>query len=263
MASKERSIPHVERIMSISSSQEETGVKEDCITPRSVASCDDATDAEVSRKKSKPRTNRSEEQLQFAKDIVARYNQRGKKLPKEIVCHDDPIKLQEYKDAVKLKHWKSSLKGGGKGIHNCRVEVQVYLDSYMPEWRVQRNEVRTQLERAEDIVKNYRKRGNVFPRKYITCINGDMRQEHRDAVKLNHWKQSLKSRTKGSHNCPDMVRDFLDEHMTGWRNTLSSTNKRPRGQSDDENSIDKVIASAELPCDITCGPSKVARASEV
>jgi hypothetical protein len=95
--------------------------------------------------------------MQFAKDIVRRYHERGGVLPRQksdyrkttVTSHHSPNgtlvtttvskvsseeSQQEYKDARKLHKWRQTLKGNGNG-HNCSDEIRDFLDREMVNWR--------------------------------------------------------------------------------------------------------------------------------
>ena len=75
--------------------------------------------------------------MQRAKEIVARYRERGNIIPRQLADRENnPDRQQEFKDAVRLKDWKRALrsdKGGGGG--KCDEEIRQYLDENMPGWR--------------------------------------------------------------------------------------------------------------------------------
>ena len=98
------------------------------------------------------------------------------------------------------------------------IEVKNYLDEHLPGWREELDEKALQC--AIDIIE----RGNLRENQGLNKIprrnkkkdmNGDEKQEYKDAQKLYNWKQAL----KGSKNskCSDEVKNYLDEHLTGWR----------------------------------------------
>ena len=75
----------------------------------------------------------------------------------------------EYRDACKLKTWKYSLMG--RNMNNCTDEIREYLDENMPGWRErayshQGRSSMYQMHKAKEIVKRYRERGNVLPRRW-------------------------------------------------------------------------------------------------
>lgn len=97
--------------------------------------------------------------MQFAKDIVRRYHERGGVLPRQKIDHRKAYEVtqpssdgngtitttvyrqatheesqQEYKDARKLHKWRQTLKGNGNG-HNCSDEIRDFLDRELVNWR--------------------------------------------------------------------------------------------------------------------------------
>jgi hypothetical protein len=187
-------------------------------------------------------------QIQKAREIVERYNLRGKELPRKLADRSHPDREQEYKDAQKLTKWKQTLKGNGNSKYNCPDEIRDYLDVEMPHWR---DEVREKncfpMQFAKDIVRRYHSRGGVLPRQksdyrktttttttLASSPNGttvttvvsktsseESQQEYKDARKLHKWRQTLKGNGNG-HNCSDEIRDFLDAEMVNWRETVKN-----------------------------------------
>jgi len=51
-----------------------------------------------------------------------------------------------------------------------------------------------------------------------TKVQLDREQEHRDAVQLAIWRHSLKGIGRP---LPDVVLDYLDEHLPNWRDEPS------------------------------------------
>ena len=80
------------------------------------------------------------------------------------------------------------------------------------------------MDRAVEIVERANERMSnglrLLPRHILDNkrTTPELEQEHKDARKLGMWKQALKG--KGSYNCSDEVRDYLDEHLPGWRDEL-------------------------------------------
>jgi len=68
-----------------------------------------------------------------AREIVERYNLRGKQLPRHFSSNrKDPDRQQEYKDAKKLYDWKQGLKG--LRFYRCSPQLKEYLDENLPGW---------------------------------------------------------------------------------------------------------------------------------
>jgi ubiquinone/menaquinone biosynthesis C-methylase UbiE len=124
---------------------------------------------------------------------------------------------EENKDATKLGNWKQGLKGFGTS--KCSDEVRDYLDQNLFGWRMELQEKAMEqanaiVERANKRVKNKLK---LLPRTLpkILKISSELEQEHKDAVKIRDWKRVLKG--FGHGKCSDKVRDYLDQHLPGWR----------------------------------------------
>lgn len=87
-----------------------------------------------SRKRSK------QDPLEYARNIVNRYKVRGNVLPcRWLDRQNDPVREQEFKDALKLTRWKLALKGNRTGYGVCSDEVRDFLDQEMPGWRQERH----------------------------------------------------------------------------------------------------------------------------
>jgi hypothetical protein len=177
-------------------------------------------------------------QLKRAKEIVDRYLERGRVFPRELrdCGRTDPVRQQEYRDACKIKTWKYSLMG--KNRYSCSDEVRDYLDENMPGWRNRvyshngRNST-VQLNKAKEIVRRYRERGFVLPRR-INDPNKE--QEFKDAVNLCTWRSSLKGKNRVT--CSSPLREYLDENLPGWRDDFPFDNQtsdmKMEGSSDSE-----------------------------
>ena len=162
--------------------------------------------------------------MEFAKAIVERAKKRDNSnlLPRNIHNKENrktPELEQENTDARKLGNWKKALKGKGKGYGKCPDAVRDYLDEFLPEWRKEQDFDKKAMEDAKAIVERAKKRdnSNLLPKQTIkkNRITPELKQQHSDAVKLMHFKTSLKG--TGSSKCPDAVRDYLDENLLGWR----------------------------------------------
>lgn len=71
--------------------------------------------------------------MQKAMDIADRYDARGKIFPRYLNTNNtssDPSRVQEYKDADKLKYWKNAF--GANNVNQCPVALTELLDSRMP-----------------------------------------------------------------------------------------------------------------------------------
>ena len=60
----------------------------------------------------------------------------------------------------------------------------------------------------------------MLPRHLSNRTTPEEVQEHRDAQKLNDWKQALVKEHRG--NCPPDLQRYLDEHMPTWRRYVNS-----------------------------------------
>ena len=161
--------------------------------------------------------------MEVAQDIVERCFERERKglnlLPKQIQKKNRITKeLQEYRDAIKLGHWKKALKG--KGTNKCSNEVKMYLDTNLKGWNDEIDFDKKALENAQDIVKRCiereRKGLHLFP-KQIQKKNRTtekLEQEDIDATKLGDWKTALKGKGKGK--CSNEVKLYLDTNLKGW-----------------------------------------------
>jgi superfamily II DNA or RNA helicase/predicted ABC-type ATPase len=124
---------------------------------------------------------------------------------------------QEYKDAIKINVWKMALKG--KGDNRCCYEVRDYLDKELPGWRIERNFDEKAMKDAEGIVERakerFKKGEKMIPSQKTKRTTEELKQEHKDAIKLCNWKNILKG--TGDGICSDEVRNYLDENLSGWR----------------------------------------------
>ena len=170
--------------------------------------------------------------MEYAIEIIERANERTKKglnlLPRSISKNNRTTSelIQEHKDATKLSHWKIALKG--KGRSKCSDEVRIYLDNNLPDWRIEIDE--KAMESAIEIVGRAKQRVekglNLLPRGIHNIKNRttpELIQEHKDARKLGTWKQALKG--KGTTNCSDEVRDYLDINLPNWRTEVDFDEK--------------------------------------
>ena len=168
--------------------------------------------------------------MEKAVEIVERAREResngGRLIPRNLQkknkTHEEE---QEYKDSKKLQRWKQALKGNGET--KCSYEVCDYLDANLPGWRDELDE--KAMEYAKNIVKRAKQREacgvRLIPRNLPkkNKKTHEEEQEHKDAVKLGHWKQALKGKEKSK--CPPEVRDYLDENLPGWRDEVDFDEK--------------------------------------
>jgi ribosomal RNA-processing protein 8 len=167
------------------------------------------------------------DQMEYAVGITKRAKIREENglnlLPRSIrdkEKRNTPELEQEHKDAIKLQNWKKALKGKGRG--KCSDKVRDYLDENLPGWRTEQDFDTKSMEDAVGITKRGKIRNgkglNLLPRRIPKEKRNtpELEQEHKDAIKLGHWKQAL----KGSGNrlfCSVEVRNYLDENLPGWR----------------------------------------------
>ncbi len=179
--------------------------------------------------------NFDEKAIEDAKNIVKRAKERenngGRLIPRQMSekNSDTPELIREYKDSIRLSHWKNALKGKGRG--KCSDEVRDYLDIHLIGWRDEINFDQKALEDAINIVKRAKERKNnnknIIPRK--CCKNKNKKyseeelQEHKDGSKLGKWKEALKG--KGRCKCSDEVRNYLDLNLKGWRTEIDLDEK--------------------------------------
>ena len=126
--------------------------------------------------------------------------------------------------------YKITLSGNKKS--ECSDEVREYLDREIVGWRDEVNSRKgmnraVQMQKAREIVQRYRERGNVIPRKLADRSTPEKEQEYKDAQKLTKWKQTLKGNGNSKYNCPDEIRDYLDENMPHWRDEVREKNCYP------------------------------------
>jgi ubiquinone/menaquinone biosynthesis C-methylase UbiE/ribosome modulation factor len=162
--------------------------------------------------------------MERAIEIVQRAQQReseGKnKIPKERKSKSiTPEEKQETKDAQKLGNWKQALKGNGNaGKHKCPDKIRNYLDQHLPGWRDDLDE--QAMQGAIEIVQRAELREsegkNKIPQHKTKAITSEEKQEQTDARKLSNWKEALKLKGNGK-KCSNEVRDYLDQHLPGWR----------------------------------------------
>jgi superfamily II DNA or RNA helicase/uncharacterized protein YeaC (DUF1315 family) len=169
-----------------------------------------------------------EKALENAKNIVIRAKERERNgqnlLPRfirNIKNRNTPELEQEHKDAQKLSDLKKALKGNGKS--RCHPDVKQYLDINLPVWNDELDAIA--LKDSKNIVIRAKERErngqNLLPRKIQNKLNRhtpELEQEYKDALKLGKWKQALKG--KGSCNCYDEVKNYLDINLPGWNDEL-------------------------------------------
>ena len=192
-----------------------------------------------SRKKVDPLVN--------AKEICERYNLRGRVFPCRWVDREnDPLKEQEFKDALKLTRWKLALKGNRAGYGICSDEVRDFLDAEMPGWRDDNMKRSASLKHAQDIVRRYVVRGKALPRPLYDKDSTDSirLQEHKDYQKLLTWCKSLNGIGR---KCPSYIFQYLDKEIPGWTNVAKFPRKGSNSMSLNQESEGEVIAPPHVP----------------
>jgi superfamily II DNA or RNA helicase len=168
--------------------------------------------------------------MEQAKEIVERGILReqkgGKKIPRDVhKKYRTTTDLElEHKDASKLQKWKMALKGSKNSV--CCEKVKTYLDNYLIGWRENFDEKAMKF--AQSIVERGLLREKSGGKKIPHQIHdkfkttNDLKQEHKDAMKLYQWRMALKEK-KGS--CPIVVKNFLDIHLQEWSNEINLETK--------------------------------------
>ena len=173
------------------------------------------------------RDNFDQKAIQQAKEIIERANTRllNKKnfIPMHCCCNKTKTytedELQEHKDAAKLGTWKKALNGSKKS--KCADEVRDYLDEHLKGWRTEIDFDEKALQDAKAIVLRKTQRPNLLPRRIRNKEDQktqELEQENKDYIKLRYWKSVLNGKGNNAR-CSDQVREYLDEHLKGWRTT--------------------------------------------
>ena len=174
--------------------------------------------------------NLEAEALEFAVSIVGRAKERNMQkqqlIPRKIKTEKQttPELKQEARDAQKLNAWKMSINGKFKG--QVYPSVKNYLDRELPGWDYIQNLEAEALEFAVSIVGRAKERlmlkEQLLPRYTYTAnqTTPELRQEARDAAKLNTWKVAVNATsrdgTKCGNKCYPSVKDYLDRELPGW-----------------------------------------------
>jgi superfamily II DNA or RNA helicase len=165
--------------------------------------------------------------IQEARAIVGRACERvaggGAQLPRHISNPKTDTETQQTKDKQKLDRWKAALTG--KGNLRCSDAVRDFLDAQLPGWRDVRDLDEIAIQEAHVIVGRATKRvvqGAAQLPRFFSKPEGEMeKQEKKDAQKLMHWRKALNG--KGDARCSDVVCDYLDEQLAGWRDNFEET----------------------------------------
>jgi hypothetical protein len=115
-----------------------------------------------------------------AREIVDRYNLRGKVLPRHFSSNrKDPERQQEYKDAKKLYDWKQGLKG--LRFYRCSPQLKEYLDANLPGWNdgvYSKASLLAEAEKTKEGSSNDHMegagRGDAYSHKNMSDMNSDM-----------------------------------------------------------------------------------------
>lgn len=90
-----------------------------------------------------PRPRHNVDPMQKASEIVQRYKERGNVLPKEWNdIKGNPERLQEYRDASKLRKWRQAVNGVKSVSTVCPDFIQEYLDEELGNWRQTKSKTR-------------------------------------------------------------------------------------------------------------------------
>ena len=163
--------------------------------------------------------------LREARTLVGRANARqasgGRLLPRQVSKAKNEVDKQEFKDATKLCNLRQSLNGTGSS--RCSDAVRNLLDSALPGWRDVCDLDEIAFQQARSIVGRANARvaggGAQLPVRFEKPKSDTEKQEKKDAQKLNNWKSTLNG--TGKRRCADVVRDFLDFELPGWRDDLN------------------------------------------
>ena len=170
--------------------------------------------------------------LQKAEEIVSWFN-KNKRMPVEIRKRTNPDDRTE--DELKENHYSSKLGAFRqalecKGTTNCPANVRDYLDKNIPQWRIEKIDLKKKgMADIEELVKRAkireRKGKNLMPidRKPTNKKQKDKRtpeeiQESKDVQKLNNCKSGLEGRSKST--CTDEMKQYLDLHLPGWNENI-------------------------------------------
>jgi superfamily II DNA or RNA helicase len=154
--------------------------------------------------------------IKVAHAIVERSNERvangGHQYPRQLPNAKTKMEKLERQDSIKLTNWRQSLKGKGHG--RCSDAVKDFLDAELPGWCNDRHDA---IQDARAIVNRANERrttgGVQLPQDYKDPKNDVQKQEVKDAKKLYGWRRK----------CSEVIRDFLDEQLPGWRDDLDVT----------------------------------------
>jgi len=147
------------------------------------------------------------EAMDIAKEIVKEANKRKEKglefLPKSKTKHG--VKLGAWKRELKEKNlettWKKDLKN--------------FLDQNLPDWTDTLED--KGMKQAKDIVKRAEERKanhqNFLPIGPRKPQNEFEKQQLLDKQKLSYWQKN---------NCPDSIKDFLNENLPGWNSSFKN-----------------------------------------
>ena len=166
-----------------------------------------------------------EKGIKIANDIIKRSKERvlngGRALPRGLDKHDTPELHKEWQDCVKLLRWKRVVNKGDKNGRCCKEIIDI-LDNGLSGWRDDLSVEQKAIKYAEDIIQrayDRQKNGeNLIPKiKSNSEGNTKLELEHKDARKLDTWKQCLNGKPK-SGILFDSVKKLLDTHLPNWNN---------------------------------------------
>jgi superfamily II DNA or RNA helicase/ribosome modulation factor len=128
----------------------------------------------------------------------------------------------EFDYASKLGRWKRCLSSNACDYYP---KIKKMMDENIPNWNASLGDLA--LQKAEEIVVWFKENKRI-PVEIRKRTNPDDRTE--DELKENHYssklcnfRQGLKGR--GTTKCPKNVRDYLDEHLPGWRTEIDLEKK--------------------------------------
>jgi superfamily II DNA or RNA helicase len=180
--------------------------------------------------------------LQQAKDIVQRAKDRNDGIAIPPVRHStetNELLIQETKDANLIGKWKMAYYQTNKKSLTSYDSVNIYLDENLPEWRDEIHSDENKLLKATQIIERsierQKKGENTLPRNIEKSkrITKELEQEAKDARDIQCWKRAC----NGTHwVCPDKVKNYLDEHLPGWR-----TNQSLKSMNDAEDILKRAL----------------------
>ena len=166
--------------------------------------------------------------------------------------------IQESEDAECLSRWRQQYhrlttrkkKSSNHDVasNNAINSVRELLDHHIPNWREPfvdygdpNASIKTPrprhnvdpMQKATEIVKRYKERGNVLPKEWHDLKgNPERMQEYKDASKLRKWRQAINGVKSVSTVCPDFLQEYLDQELGNWRHSSKSKSNNAGEGSD-------------------------------